>query len=68
MVGEVSFCCQVGNVLERCPSIIALPGGKHRKSRALRLIRSLQFTVSDVLFIMPIRIHISMVIGKVMKK
>ena len=67
--GEVSFCCQVGNVLETCPSIVPLPGDKHRKSRAQgQDDQGLQSTVTDILFIMSIRIQISMVIGKLRKK
>lgn len=33
-VGEILFCCQVRNVLERCPSIVPLTGDKHGKCRA----------------------------------
>jgi len=54
--------------LEGCPSIVPLPGDKHIKSRAQRQIQGLQSTVTDALFIMSIRIHISMVIGKLRKK
>lgn len=63
-VGEVLFCCQVGNVLERCPSIVPLRGDKHRKCRAQGQRNSgkfsLQCTVTDVLLIMSVRIRISM--------